>query len=61
MSKHDLWHLTWTFDLQSQPSLGQGEDRRAHPNKQKNKRMEGRYQVHYLPALRSIKKREQTP
>ncbi len=65
-SKHAFEHLTLTFDLQSQPSLGQGESpcqksrskvkwfKQESSDRHTNGRRDGRYQVHYLPASRSI-------
>ena len=58
MSKHDFEHLTLTFDLQSQPSLGQGQpscqklrSNSSNRGARTDTQMEGRYQVHYLPRF----------
>ncbi len=59
MAKHNFWHLTYDLYLQSQPC-----QRQSRPPCQKHGhrsngsamrvsadgRMDGRYQVHYLPA-----------
>ncbi len=58
--KHDFWHLTLTFDLQ--PNLAKVKvdlhtKNQGHKSNGSVVRVDadGRYQVHYLPALRLIK------